>query len=120
MIRNNHDPQISGISVPEAIPIACSLSDSELAARSELVRQNLLGGVEERRELEDGYAFRFPGNGDWHVRLADFVGMERQCCSFFRIGLTFEPGLGPIWLTLTGAAGTKAFVEQTFVTSRES
>jgi rhodanese-related sulfurtransferase len=43
-----------------------------------------------------------------------FAVAERTCCTFFRIELAFEPGLGPIWLTLTGPAGVKDFVHQTF------
>jgi hypothetical protein len=99
---------------PSTLPIACSLNDGDLAARSAFVRGELFAGVVERQELDDGYAFRFPGDGDWPVNVAEFVAAERQCCSFFRFVLTFEPGLGPIWMTLTGPEGTKQFIEATF------
>lgn len=33
-----------------------------------------------------------------------------QCCPFLRFQLTVEPGRGPIWLELTGPAGTREFV----------
>jgi len=100
-----------------ALPVACSLGDRDLAQRAALVRNELLAGVEERRELETGYAFRFPGDGDWPSKIDEFVATERRCCSFFRIEVTFEPGLGPIWLTLTGPDGTRQFIEHTFVSS---
>jgi len=99
---------------PGTLPIACSLNDDELAARSAFVRRELLAGVVERQELDNGYAFRFPGAGNWHVNVAEFVASERQCCSFFHFELTFEPGLGSIWMKLTGPEGTKQFIEATF------
>ncbi len=95
-------------------PIACSLNDNDLAARSAFIRRELFAGVEERQELDNGYAFRFPGEGNWRSKIDDFITTERQCCSFFRIELTFEPGLGPMWPTLTGPAGTKQFIEAAF------
>ncbi len=114
MRTNTHSTQVPTVTDPPALPIACSLSDCDLTARSASVRRDLFAGVVERRELDEGSAFRFPGDGDWQAKVADFIASERHCCSFFRFELTFEPGLGPIWLRLTGPAGTKAFIETTF------
>lgn len=94
--------------------IACSLDAGDLAARSASLRAELFAGAVERQELEDGYAFRFPAGDDWKAKIDAFVATERRCCSFFRIDLTFEPGLGPVWLRLTGPEGTKPFIEETF------
>ncbi|HEV2529013.1 MAG TPA: hypothetical protein VGT61_11260 [Thermomicrobiales bacterium] len=96
------------------IPVACSLDDLVLARRSDQVRRELFAGAEERIELADGYAFRFPAGGEWKRRIDEFVDVERRCCQFFRIEVSYEPGLGPIWLRLTGPEGTKAFVAETF------
>lgn len=98
-------------SLSEALPIACRLDDTGLATRLESLRQDLFTGVEERQELERGYAFRFPGDGGWAVKIAGFAATERECCAFFRFELTFEPELGPIWLKLTGPDGVKEFIE---------
>ena len=100
--------------VPQRLPIACGLDDLALARRSEEVRRDLFVGADERVELADGFTFRFPGSGDWAERIGAFVAMERTCCSFFRIDVTYEPGLGPIWLRLTGAGGVKDFIAATF------
>jgi hypothetical protein len=100
----------------DAIPIACRLDDAQLAERLESVRQGLFAAVEERLELENGYAFRFPGDGAWGAKIAEFVASERQCCPFFRFELAFEPNLGPIWLKLAGPNGVKAFLEAMFTT----
>lgn len=98
----------------ETLPIACSLAAGDLAKRGEEVRRELFVAVEERQELADGYAYRFPGSDEFKDKLLAFAAAERTCCAFFRIELAFEPGLGPIWLTLTGPEGVKAFVRRTF------
>lgn len=98
----------------EPLPIVCNLSDPDLAARSDEVRRHLFASAVERKELEAGYAFRFPGDDTWKAKIEEFAATERRCCSFLRIELAYEPGLGPIWLRLTGPDGTKQFVETTF------
>ncbi len=96
------------------LPIACNLSDPEQAARREEVTQNLFKGVQQVKELADGYAYRFPGNEAWAARLIEFVLAERTCCPFFTFELVFEPNLGPIWLYLRGGQGVKEFVASAF------
>ncbi len=112
-IKRIHDDR-SPQSATNALPIACSLDDRELALRSETVRRDLFALAEDRRELPDGYAFRFVGSDDIMAKVNAFVATERRCCSFFHIEVAFEPGLGPIWLRLTGPEGVKRFVDETF------
>jgi hypothetical protein len=95
--------------------VACSLSEEELARRSREVGRDLFDFAEQVEELSDGFTWRFPGDDSWHEKLLDFVTAERRCCGFFRIELTFEPGLGPVTLTLRGPEGTKAFIAETFL-----
>ena len=97
--------------------VACSLSEQDLAQRSQEVARELFAFAEQIDELPDGYTWRFPGDGEWHAKLLDFVATERRCCGFFRIELAFAPGLGPVSLTLRGPDGTKAFISETFVAS---
>ena len=97
-----------------AAPIACSLGDRDLAERGAEFRRGLFAAAEERRELADGYAYRFPGTEETLAALLDFAAAERRCCAFFRIELAFEPGFGPLWLTLQGPEGTKVFVREAF------
>ncbi len=101
-------------SVSAALPIACSLEAGDLAKRGESLRRELFRHVEERQELPDGMRYRFPGSDEFKDKLLAFAAAERTCCAFFRIELAFEPGLGLIWLTLTGADGVKDFIQQTF------
>ena len=96
--------------------VACSLGEAELAQRSRDLARDLFAFAERVEELPDGYTWRFPGDGEWHATLLDFVGAERRCCAFFRIELVFAPGLGPVWLTLRGPDGTKSFIRDAFAT----
>ncbi len=95
------------------VAVACSLNEGEQARRREELARDLFAFAEQVDELDDGYVWRFPGNGEWHAPLLDFVTAERRCCTFFRIELVFEPDLGPVWLTLRGPDGTKDFIHET-------
>ena len=104
MIQLDNDP------AAQEIPVACTLSDRDLAQRRDEITRTLLGGRQETRELPDGYAVRFPGDAAWATRLLAFIEGERACCPFFTFALVFEPREGPIWLHLRGPAGTKELV----------
>lgn len=98
----------------KAIPIACLLTASELQARRELVLQKVRRAVVEVRELEDGYQYSFPANGELLRELTAMIDLERQCCPFLRFRLTPPPPDGLLLLELTGPEGTKAFLAETF------
>jgi rhodanese-related sulfurtransferase len=116
-VETNLEGQAMRVSTPSdgnGLPIACSLAAGELATRGEELRRELFAAAVERRELPDGVSYRFPGSDDFRDKLLAFAAAERTCCSFFRIELDFEPGRGPIWLTLRGPEGVKEFIRQTF------
>jgi hypothetical protein len=93
------------------ILVACALPPDELKAREEDLMVNLFSAVQERRELADGYAFRFSPTPDRASEVLRFVIQERECCPFFHFEIHFEPGGGPLWLYLRGPEGTKEFLE---------
>ena len=97
-----------------SLPIACTLTNSELQERRRDLLQKVRSSVTELRELEDGYSYCFPPDDDRLAELARLVNLERQCCPFLRFRLTVESGNGPIWLEMTGPEGTKAFLAATF------
>src|SRR5947209_3732187 len=93
------------------LPIACRLTEQELVKRrEELDDGGIFKGVQQVQELADGYAFRYPADGDWVKKLVDFITFERVCCPFFTFELAFEPDSGPIWLRLRGGEGVKEFI----------
>jgi hypothetical protein len=90
--------------------IACLLSEREMAARGELLAEQLFPGVDAVEELPDGYAYRFPGDDTWTANVLAFVAAERRCCPFFTFEVTFTPHGGPLWLRLRGSEEIKSFV----------
>ena len=99
----------------EPVALACSLTGDDLAARGEVV-QPLIASYQKLQELEDGYAFQFPGESEWIQRVVSFVAEERQCCPFFTFELQYEPDLGPVWLRLRGSAEIKALLHDQWLT----
>ena len=99
----------------ETIPLACLLTGEDLAARGEAVRP-LITSYLKLRELEDGYAFQFPGESEWIAKVVAFIAEERKCCPFFTFELQFEPNMGPIWLRLRGSAEIKALLYDQWLT----
>ncbi|GJM40965.1 MAG: hypothetical protein DHS20C20_12470 [Ardenticatenaceae bacterium] len=93
------------------IPIACDLTDKAFADRRQTILASLWQKMDERQELADGYAFRFPGTNEMAQEVVDFALAERQCCAFFQIEISFSPEKGSIWLRLRGGDGVKQFIE---------
>jgi len=98
----------------DEIPIACRLTDAEFREREALLLARFKAAVATTRELPDGFAFLARGEKTWITLLADLIAAERECCPFLRFELTAEPNLGPVTLSVTGPAGSKAFVKKTF------
>jgi hypothetical protein len=92
------------------LPVACTLSERELAERRAGLLQDLRRHREGVRWLPDGAACRYAPGHDVVASLAEFLRLESQCCAFLRFRLTIEPAGGPIWLELTGPAGTREFL----------
>jgi hypothetical protein len=95
-------------------PIACSLTAMTKAQRKRhtFLREQMQKGVQEVKELPDGYAFRFAADAKTIVNLAEFISLERLCCPFFQFELAVGGGNQPAWLRLTGGAGVKEFLKQ--------
>ena len=96
------------------LPIACNLTTAELQERRRTVLDKVRRAVVEVTELEDGYAYSFPSEGDWLRELTGLIDLERQCCPFLRFRLTVEMNGGPICLEMTGPEGAKEFLANTF------
>jgi hypothetical protein len=96
------------------LPIACTLTSAELQARRSTVLEKVRRAVIEVRELEHGYAYSFPSDGQCLQELASMIELERRCCPFLQFRLTVEPNGGATWLELTGPEGTKDFLAATF------
>ena len=94
------------------LPLACTLTPGDLAARRDELLPGLAAQALERVERPDGFAWRFEARTDVLQAIAGVIERERQCCAFLRFELTVEPAGGPVWLAVTGPAGTKGLLAE--------
>lgn len=78
------------------------------------VGKEVYASVEELQELPDGYACRLPLGAQTLARAAEYVSLDRRCCTFVTWHLRVEPDGGPVWLWITGPAGTKELMRSCF------
>lgn len=64
----------------------------------------------ERKELSNGYAFKFGGSDNVLNELTEFIKGERECCDFFTFNLSISGDKSEIWLEMTGVEGVKDFI----------
>ena len=95
-----------------SMPIACNLDalNTEERARRALLAARLRTQAQEVRETETGYAIRLPEQPSAYQDAFELALLERRCCPFFRLELTFEPGPGAVWFALGGSPDVKAFL----------
>jgi hypothetical protein len=98
----------------ESLPIACSLTDTELRERERTVLQKAAAGLLEVRELENGFSYRFPAEDAWLHQLTDIINLERKRCAFLSFKLVVESDSDSFWLNLTGPEGTKETLKSLF------
>lgn len=99
-----------------SIPVACCLSDAELREREATLLAQFKSGVVGIEELDDGYAFRLPGENNCLGLVADLMMAERECCPFLTFQLTAEPNMGALTVRITGPDGTKEFLKSFLLT----
>ncbi len=78
----------------------------------------VLDSIKQVKELENGYGLRFgPGLQDL-ILVTNWLRLERVCHSFLRLNLRVESNSGPIWLEISGPAGTKEHLKSDLGLSR--
>lgn len=90
--------------------LTCKLSSPEQEARKSTMLASLQKQVRGKKELKNGYAFRFENTDAVIDELTAFIKAERTCCDFFAFGLRVPGDGSDIWLDLTGPAGVKEFI----------
>jgi hypothetical protein len=76
--------------------------------------ETIIRAVEDRRELSDGYSFRFSREQIKADQLIAWIDLEKKCCPFFGFEIHWEKENGPLSLHLTGEEGVKPFIEAEF------
>jgi hypothetical protein len=94
--------------------IACRLDMLDSAQRERQVecRQVIRAATRETRELSDGYAIYLGSDTGAFLKAAEWIVLERRCCSFLNFKLELNDN-GNVWLWLTGSEGVKAFIGDT-------
>ena len=96
------------------LPIACTLRAEALRIRREGLLMDLVRRAERREDLTDGLRLEFAPSAETIALIARAIEAERHCCRFLRFGMTVEPDGGPMFLELTGPAGTRDFLRALF------
>ena len=84
----------------------CKLTSAEFRERKATVVASLKKQVIEKKELKNGFAYRFAGTDSIVDEITNFIKTERQCCGFFSYSMTIN-GEDDMWLQITGPKGAK-------------
>ena len=89
----------------------CKLTSPEFKERKATVIADLKSMMIKKKELKDGYAYKFSGSDDVVAKLNEFIKTESECCDFFKFKLTVSNNKSQAWLHITGEKGVKEFIE---------
>jgi hypothetical protein len=93
-------------------PIACSLTGVELRDREATLVAQFRSGLIRTEELQEGFAFLIPGDGERIRQVAELIVAERVCCPFLMFEVSAPPSMGRVTVRVTGPAGTKEFLRK--------
>lgn len=94
------------------LPIACTLGPADLSARRDTLLPGVIARAEQAETVADGVRWRFSPSDTLMLALAIMIDAERRCCPFLRFQVVAEADNGPVWLEVTGPAGTREFLER--------
>ena len=95
--------------VSDTVNISCRLSSEETQKRKKNVLEVIKSKVREKKELKDGFSFRFDNSDQTISMLTDFIKSERQCCDFFNFTMVVKND-GSLWFDLTGPTVAKEMI----------
>jgi hypothetical protein len=70
----------------------------------------LLNKATAQEPIPGGFRWRFRAETGLLSEAATVIDAEHRCCRFLRFVLRVEAGEGPVWLEVTGPAGTDDFL----------
>jgi hypothetical protein len=95
----------------DTVNLHCSLMTPELENRKETVLAVLRKQVLDKKELDNGYAFKFNGSDGMIDTLVEFAKSERHCCDFFSFNLAITGDTSSVWFNITGPKAAKEFIK---------
>ena len=95
--------------------IACDLGalNGEERTRRSTLASRVSARFREVRETSRGYAARLDADPATVLDALEWLLLERRCCPFLHLELSFEPSDGPVWLRFGGGPGVKEFLAAT-------
>ncbi len=93
-------------------PIACTLDPAQFVLRRDTLLPGVIARAEASEFFPEGGRWRFSASDDLLVALATVIDAERRCCPFLTFHVIAEASCGPVWLQVTGPAGTREFLER--------
>ena len=93
-------------------PLACdlgALTGDERTRRAGLAAR-VAAQFREVWETSDGYAACLDPDPATVRDSFEWLLLERRCCPFLRLDLSFEPADGPVWFHWRGGLGVKEFL----------
>lgn len=91
--------------------MTCKLTSPELQQRKAITIASLKRQVTEKKEITNGYSYRFLGTDKVLDELLTFIKTERICCDFFDFKLDVASDASEAWLSISGPDGTKKFID---------
>lgn len=89
----------------------CKLASPELKQRKEMVLASLKKQILQKKELKNGFAYKFIGSDTMVDELTSFIKTERECCGFFIFNLSISGDKSEAWLEITGPTGVKEVIK---------
>lgn len=66
----------------------------------------------EKKELPNGYAYKFDASDATLENLNGFISDEKQCCDFLELKVNVSADKKESWLEISGPEGVKDFINQ--------
>lgn len=98
---------------PMAQPFhACNLNAFSVDERTRhtALTEQLHSAIVEKREFDEGFAFRISSSQLPPSRIVEWIILEQRCCPFVTFELRFEADQGPVWLHLSGDRSVKNII----------
>ena len=111
IVANAQDDDCTGSCCKKETTFKCNLTTPELRERKATVIADLKKMVKKKKELKNGYAYKFSGSDDVVAKLNEFIKTEKECCDFFSFNLTISSDKSTAWLEITGEKGVKEFIK---------
>lgn len=91
--------------------LACKLTSPEMQERKATVIASLRKKIIEKKEISNGFSYKFKGTDEVLDELSAFIKTERLCCDFFDFTIKANGDASYSWLTISGPKGAKEFIK---------